>query len=442
VAGPKLDSRDIRFALLPGATISGVVTDEANEGVRNATVRLFRKDLQAGRSATRMQDQTTSDDEGRYRFARLESGVYFIGVEAHPWYAENDTPSLGGSGVVDGPSADRFSRTREAAAENPALDVIYEDTYFSNANRVEEASPLRVGPGDRAIADVALYPIPALHLLVRTGGSGNAVLVHAESGSYARGGLHKAVSGESGVAEFGGLKPGLVTVFLDPAEERGKIQTRSLVLSSDAEVDSEVFSDGVMISGVVKMNDHSALPARVSLGLRRLENPQAQPVANVGDNGEFDFGHSGLTKGVYDIFAFEPSGAAVVSLSANGASVAGQELIVGAEKEVRLTVTIAIGAARVGGVAEKDGQPLEGAMMLLVPLDFGGDASLYRRDQSDSDGTFGFESVVPGNYVAVGIEDGWGLEWSQPEVIQKYLARGTKVMVGRDGVGDLKVAVQ
>ncbi len=105
-------------------------------------------------------------------------------------------------------------------------------------------------------------------------------------------------------------------------------------------------------------------------------------------------------------------------------------------------MTVAMGAARVEGVALKDGKATEGVMMLLVPLDHGGNAALYRRDQSDSDGTFAFGNVVAGNYLAVGIADGWELEWSKAEALGKYLERGTKVVVGRDGVRGLKVEVQ
>jgi hypothetical protein len=81
-------------------------------------------------------------------------------------------------------------------------------------------------------------------------------------------------------------------------------------------------------------------------------------------------------------------------------------------------------------------------MMLLVPLEDAGNMALYRRDESDSDGTFAFGNVVAGKYMVVGIADGWELEWSRREVVEKYLALGTKVEVGKGGVGGVKVEVQ
>jgi hypothetical protein len=71
-------------------------------------------------------------------------------------------------------------------------------------------------------------------------------------------------------------------------------------------------------------------------------------------------------------------------------------------------------------------------MVVLVPVDVSGNArggqkELFRRDQSNSDGSFLLNQVLPGRYVIVGIEDGWGLEWARPEVIGPYLAKGLKV---------------
>jgi len=56
--------------------------------------------------------------------------------------------------------------------------------------------------------------------------------------------------------------------------------------------------------------------------------------------------------------------------------------------------------------------------------------TLFRRDQSDSDGSFTLPDIVPGMYTVVAIADGWELEWTNPEVLKPYLAGGVKVEVG------------
>jgi hypothetical protein len=87
-------------------------------------------------------------------------------------------------------------------------------------------------------------------------------------------------------------------------------------------------------------------------------------------------------------------------------------------------------------------KPLPGAMVVLVPEEISDNASLFRRDQSDSDGTFTLTDVVPGRYTAIAIRNGWDLEWGSPDVLRPYLAHGTPVQIGGKQTLDIKVAVQ
>jgi hypothetical protein len=72
----------------------------------------------------------------------------------------------------------------------------------------------------------------------------------------------------------------------------------------------------------------------------------------------------------------------------------------------------------------------------------GGEDDLFRRDQSDSDGSFNLAGIVPGKYTVVAIENGWDLEWSNPAVLQKYLAGGHAVQIGANANLDVKLNVQ
>ena len=81
--------------------------------------------------------------------------------------------------------------------------------------------------------------------------------------------------------------------------------------------------------------------------------------------------------------------------------------------------------------------------MVLLPRDLAQWKGLTRRDQSDSDGSFAFRDVAPGEYTAVAIEDGWRLDWTSPAVMQRYLRAGTNVTVsgGAGKVAKLPVPV-
>jgi len=106
----------------------------------------------------------------------------------------------------------------------------------------------------------------------------------------------------------------------------------------------------------------------------------------------------------------------------------GSEFTVG-DHPVMLAVTVSESATRINGFARKNGKGKAGAMVVLVPADLTAIASLSRRDQSDSDGSFSLRNVAPGRYTVVAIEDGWELDWSRPEVIARYLPGGISVTV-------------
>jgi hypothetical protein len=93
-------------------------------------------------------------------------------------------------------------------------------------------------------------------------------------------------------------------------------------------------------------------------------------------------------------------------------------------------------------VAKKDGKPIDGVMVVLVPENPEQNPDLFRRDQSDSDGSFNLNGVVAGKYTVVAIENAWELEWSSPALIRKYLHGGEAVNVEADARIDVNVNVQ
>jgi hypothetical protein len=65
---------------------------------------------------------------------------------------------------------------------------------------------------------------------------------------------------------------------------------------------------------------------------------------------------------------------------------------------------------------------------------------MFRRDQSDQDGTFTVQAVVPGEYTILAIEGGWDLEWSQPNVIAAYSKKGQLVQVSENRTGTVTLS--
>ena len=99
------------------------------------------------------------------------------------------------------------------------------------------------------------------------------------------------------------------------------------------------------------------------------------------------------------------------------------------DRPLSVVVTISRAETRVEGFARMDGRGIAGVMVVLVPKNKSAIRSLVRRDQSDSDGSFVLRDVAPGSYTVVAIQDGWNLDWAQPEVIDRYLPLGIAVTI-------------
>ena len=455
VTGLGKNTEEIRFALVPGATISGEVTDESGESVRHARVRLMMKDLRDGRRTNDFVDEAQTNDQGAYRFSGLNAGTYWIAVDATPWYAHGVVLNYSRS---DAPQELRAEKQFAEREEDAPLDVAYATTYFGNATEMDAAAPIEVKAGDAALADVFLRPVPAARLRVLTDGNHGILEWRGGQASFSQmQGLGTDGAG-SQLLTVTGLPPGAAKITTtehatenDDGMNLGLVRMKTMMISGDTEIAVPVEGEGSTISGTMNLYRPAASTRVMELEIRGVGGTQTD-VAIVPADGKFKFSSGRFAAGEYEMAVREPEGAVVVGMTASGATVveqkvagqkvAGAKLVIGAESDVRMAVTVAVGSTRVRGVAAKDGAGVEGAMMLLVPLDFGGPVGLYRRDQSDSDGSFEFGNVAEGNYLVVGIADGWELEWGKAEVLAKYLARGTKVVVGRDGVNGVKVEAQ
>src|ERR1700739_2492343 len=88
VVGSGLDSEHLIFRLHREAVITGKVTDERGEPLRDAQVMLFKAEKAASSHSVSARGQAQTNDIGEFRFAHLSAGKYFLAVDAHPWYAQ------------------------------------------------------------------------------------------------------------------------------------------------------------------------------------------------------------------------------------------------------------------------------------------------------------------------------------------------------------------
>ena len=451
IVGPDLNTENLRFELKPGASISGQVVDEMNEPVRNAQMLLFQRGVALGRRSTWQQGGGQTDDLGHYRFGHLAPGTYFVAVSAQPWYAQRVTHQR--MEQIDGSGARTF---QEVTTGEPELDVVYPITFFPNAPDIAGAAAIPVRPGNAEIADLRLQPVPALHMIVRVSpavgeapASGDAAenenvsaQVLQSLGEEIQMGVPAASQQIApGVVEISGIPPGRFSLQVNSNKNgESRSHAQSVQLTGDAELILSESSSSGAVSGVARLENGSALMPVPTLVLRKGSGEQF--AAQADQDGGFSFKDQTVPPGTYGVLVSQPAFVAVKSMTATGAKVNGRIVEIGGGQDVKLKVVLSEGTGQVTGFALKDGKPVDGVMVVLVPEVPEHNLVLFRRDQSDSDGSFLLGGVHPGKYTVVAIENGWDLEWFAPGVIEKYLAGGESVQVAANAKIEVKVRVQ
>jgi hypothetical protein len=204
------------------------------------------------------------------------------------------------------------------------------------------------------------------------------------------------------------------------------------------EIDTAKADASSSVKFSVQIQGGAKLPEQLGVGLRSGSrvNVAAQAIDSKGEAQLQD-----VAAGKYEVVVWGAGKRYYVArMSAEGAQVSGHILSVAAGSSASVALTVVTGSAEVQGTATRTGKGFAGAMVVLVPKNPEADRDLFRRDQSDLDGTFLLGGVVPGSYTLLAIENGWELDWSQPGVIAAYLKHGRKIEVGNQGGGPVNVA--
>jgi hypothetical protein len=178
----------------------------------------------------------------------------------------------------------------------------------------------------------------------------------------------------------------------------------------------------------LKMQGGEALPQQYSVGLQ--DSRRRTVAVRQGDpSGRFTF--ENLAPGEYALLVASPTQAYfVLRTSSQTGDSAGHGVTVAPGGALDLTALLTSGSVSIEGVVYKHGKPLAGVMVALVPKDPEAQAELLRRDQSDLDGTFHLKDVIAGSYAIVAVEDAWGFEWLQPDILARYVQHGQSLNIG------------
>jgi 5-hydroxyisourate hydrolase-like protein (transthyretin family) len=427
VTGEGLVSTGLRFMLAPQAVIFGVITDDSGDPVPSARISLYRQSPQAGDGKAVHAGETGADELGNYEIAHLPPGSYFLSVNAAPWYAARRQPRNENRSSAPGKAADVQPRS--------PLDVAYPMTYYPDVADSSFAVPIVVSPGERIPINIALHPVPAIHVFMQvpTFGADHQLSMPQLRRDvfgfpdYIQATVSNVSNGEGPIAtiELSGFAPGAYDVELTgPNGEPSR--AASVDLNSDSAVDVSSAASLVDVSGKIAMAGGENPPSALVIALLPQQG-QEQTAVSIESDGSFHM--RSVRPGTYEVAVYAQGYPMTTSqLAANGTALRGHMLTVAGEP-VTLTAVVAEGAATVNGFARLDGKPASGVFLELIPKSVAAGRAALQVNQSDSDGSFNFLRVLPGEYTLLAIQEGWMLDWTNRETMTPYLPKGLKIVV-------------
>jgi len=419
-----LDTENLVLRLGANAVLTGHVLDEFGEPVRDAQISVYREEHQSGVSRTSLYRGTSTDDQGRWEVTPLDEGTYFVSAKASPWYAVHPTTSSEG-----GASA--------PVQVDASLDVAYPITYYGDATEAEDATPIPVRGGDRLEADIHMNPVPALHLILRVAaGSSFPVLYRTAFNDTEQLEGHSIQSVAPGVYELSGIAAGRYMVKM-PETNGHTSEPVEVNVNGGGELDVSSGKATSQIKATTQLAGAGSLPEDLQISLRSSKGRTIR--VQVDAKGDANF--PDVAAGKYDILAGSSTQRfSVVRVASEAGTISGHTVTVPVGASLTLALSIAEGSVSVDGFAKRDGKPVGGAMIVLVPKNAEGDYDRFRRDESDLDGSFLLKDVIPGSYTVIAIENGWDLEWAEPAVVAQYLKRGQTIEVGNGAKAAMHLA--
>ncbi len=409
VTGADLDTENLVLRLAANAVLTGQVLDEFGDPVRHAQIAVYREEHSEGVSRILHFRDAWTDNQGRYEVTPLDEGTYFVSAKASPWYAVHPTSISAGAA--------------EPSQVDSSLDVAYPITYYGDATEAEDAVPTPVRGGDRLEADIHLNPVASLHLIV------HVPVAFLQKPAFDDLDLVQSSNIQSigpGVYELTGVAAGRYTVRMPDSSGQMRESTE-VDLNSGGELDVSSGSSTGKIKATAKIEGATNLPSQLQVELRNSKGRVNAAVVDA--KGEANF--SDVIPGKYEVAARSPMQSySVVGIASDAGTISGHSLSVPPGTSLTIALSLVGGSVTVEGFAKRTGKGISGAMVVLVPKNPEANRDRFRRNQSDSDGSFSLPNVIPGSYTIIAIENGWDLDWAAPGVLAGYLKNGQSLEVG------------
>jgi hypothetical protein len=442
------DSTHIVFGAKRAAAISGQIQDDDSEPVGNALLTVFQSMIVEGERKIVMRGQTRANAAGRFRLAGLMEGNYYVCAMGRPWFADSllqiqqiqESVRRAPKDFATGQDLPLPPQPVPQFSADPNFrGTALMTTFFPRAPGIEEASLIHLNAGGEAQASITLPLAKAVSIngTVDLSGpiaGGRVNLLKKAYDQYIL--FLQATVSNVGKFEFKNVPAGSYEIVAasDVGAGASSWQTRQEIEvgSSDTEVALKPASMGALAGKVIFEGERPPAGSGFFILLRNDEGRGIRiPV-----DPEGNYSASRILPGRYELAGFSDYVAAYLVGPDGQRLPLTLDIASGATLHRDLALTKA--ASTIEGTVEKAGAAQVGAFVVLLPKN--PDARwAYRRDQTDSDGSFRLAAIPSGDYSLIALTEGDEVAYRDPKVAAKLSGAAQPVHIDSSDRLNLKL---
>ena len=419
--------------LLPEGSISGHVATTQGEPLEDTPIHIFRQRILDGRKRWEPCNQVSADEDGEFRVANLQPGIYLL--------------SAGPIQVI----AQRSGSTR-AGMNREGIGSL----FFPGAADLESATPLTLAGGQQLQADFSVKLEPMLKVSGMVAGAsavGTRLQVATRSGEtlavpmtydVQTGKFETQVPPGSYVfqvrvvnptgPELGADLPLSVHADLGGVPLVPKpllnlpvhVETRRGTNATTEGAASAIFEAGS--TSARRPSSDTPPPQLVQVRLipteLRFQSQEFQAAMNSTDN---SFAVANITPGSYSVEVLPIPPWYVQSAASGNTDVLREDLLIPAgHRPDPLEIVLRDDGANLNGIVRAEGKPVPASILLIPDPSSSEHARLMQAGQG---GEFQFDRIPPGEYKLLAFDSLETLEFRNPAAIAPYLARAVRVTV-------------